>query len=493
MAIQFIDNQPLTWNSKEITFDSCKKYNEHGCTYYANSDYLYAQFKQNPCGGDTTNKFCNPDFTNSNVEKISNGNFDSGSTGWTLTNATYDSVNNRINFSTSSNGQMAYSDSFTAFTYYKCVIEIGGNTQGNVTVYLRGQTNAWATFYSPGVYTVYIQAGSGTNELKLQTNFAYDGWVDNISVQEVGIDCTEFGVGAQDWLIINPGSIIKNSNYASNFYALFNAGSPIGGYYKISCKISGMTSGSLTLADGGNQFLTITSNGVYEIYTNISSITGTGYIGVNFSASADFNGVISNISAIEYSNYFQTILKSTDGGTDYYLSDSIEYYQDYVTIKKDLSLIDPGCYELCVYDACGIEEDTQLLNDLIFDDPGQWYINPGFGTGTISSGMLKLESAAVPLNMFAIDSVNYYPNYSTMVIKWQFTTETWGDVANVYLQDKNGNNIFLCSPTANGTFSGIVTLTNQNMLGIAIRLIVTYAGGFIKKFNKLKKYTLVMM
>ena len=165
MAIQFIPNQPLTWNSKEATWDDCKTTNDHACTLYSNDDTLYAQWKQTECGAGV-NKFCNPDFTNSNPEKITNGNFNTGSTGWTLLNSTYDAVNKRINFNPLLNGSMIYPDTFNAGSVYIVKVETGGNTVGNLTVSLRGNTN-YSTIYTPGTYTFLIQAGAGTNELKI--------------------------------------------------------------------------------------------------------------------------------------------------------------------------------------------------------------------------------------------------------------------------------------------------------------------------------------
>lgn len=482
MAIQFIPNQPLTWNSKEASWDDCKTTNDHACTLYSNDDILYAQWKQTECGAGV-NKFCNPDFINSNPEKITNGNFTSGSTGWTLLNSTYDAVNKRINFNPLLNGSMIYPDTFNAGSVYIVKIETGGNTVGNLTVSLRGNTN-YSTIYTPGTYTFLIQAGAGTNELRITGASLYNGWVDNVSVQLAGIDCTEFDIGPQDWQVIQPGSIKKIATYASNFYADFDAGSPIGGYYKITCKVSGMSTGSLTLADGGNVFLTITTNGIYEFFATIGSITGMGYIGVNFSASADFDGIISDLSAIQYSNYYQVYLESTDGGTDYYLSNDIDYYQEYLTLKKDLSLINPGCYELCIYDACGQNVNQQLLEDTSFLSPAKWSLNPGFGTAVVSGGNLTMTSAAVPLNVFVITSTTNYPlSYSTMVINWSFSTATWQAPADVYLQDKNGVNHLLCTASANSTYSGTLTLSNQNTLGIAIRLIISYTGGLVKTFQ----------
>jgi hypothetical protein len=491
MPIQFIDNQPITWRDNFPTFDQCKGYNDIGCTTYANSDFMYAQWKQTQCIG-STNEFCNPTFTNSNPEKVTNGNFTSGSTGWVLSNATYDSVNKRINFSNSANGSMTYADSFTSFSWYAVTVTVGGNTQGNLTIALRGATNS-STIYSPGTYTFYIQAGSGTNNLTLTSASIWNGWVDDVSVKLAGADCTDFGTGAQDFSVVN-GSITKIVNYATNFYSYFNFGSPIGGYYKITFTVSNFSGGIIFLADGGAGIGSIYSNGVYTFYKNISSISGTGQIGVNFSFSDDCYATISDINAKLYSNYYQVILKSTTGGTDYDISSSLIYYQDYITLKKDLSSFDPGCYQLCLYDACGQDANEALIVDVGIDDPPSWTLNAGTGTGTKTGGLIHFVSGTGTPKQFYITSVDQYPGYTNMVLDWSITTGQIDTDCSIYIYDKT-NTIYrlVKSPLSNTTYTGTLSFTNQpTSTAINIQYLIYTTNSSTGKVYELTDISLVL-
>ena len=495
MAILFIDNQPLTWKEKEATYDGCKRYNEHGCTTYTTFDWLYAQWKQQPCAGGA-NVFCNPDFTNSNPLKISNPDFTSGSTGWTLTNATWDSVNKRINFSGASNGTMVYTDSFSIGSVYKVTITVGGATQGYLTVSLRGATN-FSTIYGTGSYTFYITAGSSVNNnINIASTSIWNGWVDDVQVQLQGIDCTEFsGVNqANDWNVLAPGVIKKNADYAADFYALFNPGTQVGGYYKVSFTVTNWTQGQLFIQDGIQTLLTVSSNGYFEYFDTITSITGVGSIGVGFSATAEFDGVISGIQAIQYANYFQVRLESTTGGPVYDLSGNLEYYQDYLTLKKELSLITPGCYELCIYDACGQNVGQELLSDITFGSPGDWSLDPSYGSATVAGGKLTFTSGLGPTHQFSATNVNLWPSYNNMVIDWSFSAGLWeGSGVSVFIIGKNGVPHLLCYPIANQTYSGTLSLANQgSSSGIAIQILVVFPSPPNNKKLELLDFSIVL-
>jgi len=126
MAIQFIDNQPITWRTSWATDSDCKTPYDRACTLYTTNDYLMAQWKQTPCGNGA-NQLEDPSFTNNNSELVTNGNFTTNATGWTLSGATYDATNKRIQFSTFSQS-LEQSGVVSAGNTYDVTFTIGGNT-----------------------------------------------------------------------------------------------------------------------------------------------------------------------------------------------------------------------------------------------------------------------------------------------------------------------------------------------------------------------------
>ena len=125
-------------------------------------------------------------------------------------------------------------------------------------------------------------------------------------------------------------------------------------------RISNMTAGSIDLHPNSSITKTYTTDGVYtEYFTGDSSI-------FDFGASAAFNGTLSDLEIVILGNSYVVLLKDTKNNTEVDLSDELELYEDWITLKHQMGDVDPGCYELCIYDACGYNVNADLITDYSF-------------------------------------------------------------------------------------------------------------------------------
>ncbi len=136
MAIQFIDNQPLTWRTDWPTDSDCKTPYDRACTLYTTNDYIMSQWKQTPCGGGG-NEICDPTFPNTNSELVTNGSFTTNTTGWTLVGCTRDATNKRIQFASQSES-LEQTGVVSAGVTYDVTFTIGGNNRTSLKLYLGG-------------------------------------------------------------------------------------------------------------------------------------------------------------------------------------------------------------------------------------------------------------------------------------------------------------------------------------------------------------------
>ena len=459
MAIQFLDNQPLTWRTSWATDSNCKVTNDKACTIYSTNDYLFAQWKQTPCGAGS-NILCNTDFTNSNTEKVTNGSFTTNSTGWTLgSGVTRDAVNARMQFSGSlpSTAMVQSSLTLTNGSYYDVTFTIGGMTKGTMTPLLSTATGT--PVLSAGTYTQTIQA-NGTSGLTLRGDYNFNGWIDNISVKEAVLNTGCFAsTYANEW-IVGDGIITKTAGHASQLnqsITPFN----VGAYMKLKLRVSGYSAGTLTVYNFGNgtPLFTITADGVYEAYFN--SVNAA----IIYDTTADFSGSISELSVIELSNYFSVLLKDTKNLTVEDMSGSITLHEDWVILKHPLFGVDPGCYELCVYDACGYNINTEIGCDAGFDDPTQWDYTTNQSYVAISGGVMTLS-----YNTGTYDGLNYCAagylqslNPTTVVCSFSIDVGQLDAPLTLQFWDTNAAYSQLFNlDTPNTSYSGTFTLSNAN-------------------------------
>lgn len=426
MAIQFLDNQPITWRTDWPTDSDCKTPYDRACTLYTTNDYLMAQWKQTPCGGGG-NEICDPTFPNANPELVTNGSFTTNSTGWTLVGCTRDATNKRIQFS--GNGQsLEQSGVVSASTVYTVTFTIGGNTSTPLKLFLGGTQYTSASFFSPGTYSVTMTAGGTNNKIRFETNTlppGFNGWIDDISVKQVAWSGGCWNTSEPElWINNGDGTVTKVAGTASDLISSVNS-LPLGAYIRIGIRVTNQTAGSLDIVTDSSKG-TITANGTYYFYDSDYNNDN-----VTFSADADFDGTISDISVVVYSNYFSVILRDTKGATDYDLSSYLTYDEDWVTLNYQLGSVDPGCYELCFYDACGYNVNQELISDTGFTQAiggSDWPSSVATsGTIAITGGELVVTQSGVPLTAYVEANPTVWQSFNgntLTVIDYSFTTST---------------------------------------------------------------------
>ena len=397
MAIQFIDNQPITFKTDWETDSECKTSYDRACTLYSTDDYIYAQFKQTPCG-DGDNLICDTDFSNPNTEAITNGTFDTDATGWTLSGCTYDSLNSCVAFSSNGDYLKQSISPFTFSTKYELRFTLSSATQGNVKVYAGPNLIDPGYTLTSGTYFITFDWIDLSDELKFVGD-NYNGCIDNISIKESSlINNTCWQVGdILNWIVNNNETITKISGTA-DYLASPLSNIIIGGYYRFDLTVTSMTQGTVTIKDAlGMTIGTISANGSYSFYWNVP----VGQV-FTYYADAEFDGTLSGFGLVEYGNNFSFQL--TDGTNTFDISDQAEYFQDWVTLKADASSITPGCYQLVVYDACSITVPEPMNNEADLTTAGsEWNSLNGYNANITysGSGLLKIDATGTPINSYA--------------------------------------------------------------------------------------------
>ena len=484
MAIQFLDNQPITWRTDWPTDSDCKTPYDRACTLYTTNDYLMAQWKQTPCGnGD--NQIVDDDFINANGELVTNGNFTTNATGWTLSGATYDATNKRIQFS--GIGQsLEQSGVVSAGNTYDVTFTIGGNTNTSLKLLLGGTLHP-TYFNSPGTYTVTMVAGGSNTKIRFE-NYAlppaYNGWIDSISVR-----LNSWSGG--DWTTSNPtlwlnngdATVTKVAGTASDLVGAVDT-LPAGAYIRIGINVTNMTAGQLDIVTDSSKG-SITANGFYYFYDsdyNNDNLT--------LSANAAFNGTISQVSVVVYSNYFSVVLRDTKGATDYDLSSYLTYDEDWVTLNYQLGSVDPSCYELCFYDACGYDVSEELISDPDFTQAiggSDWPSSVATsGSIAITGGKLVLTQSGIPLTAYVEANPTTWQSFAGntfTVIDYDFTTvlAQYTGFTRIQIYDSaTGYELTLVTSPAAGTqYQGTVNwpYTIGNASKLAIRIQSTGTNG----------------
>lgn len=485
MAIQFLDNQPITWRTDWPTDSDCKTPYDRACTLYTTNDYLMAQWKQTPCGGGG-NEICDPTFPNANPELVTNGSFTTNSTGWTLVGCTRDATNKRIQFS--GNGQsLEQSGVVSAGTVYTVTFTIGGNTSTPLKLFLGGTQYTSASFFSPGTYSVTMTAGGTNNKIRFETNTlppGFNGWIDDISVKQVAWTGGCWNTSEPElWINNGDGTVTKVAGTASDLISSVNS-LPLGAYIRIGIRVTNQTAGSLDIVTDSSKG-TITSNGTYYFYDSDYNNDN-----VTFSADADFDGTISDISVVVYSNYFNVILKDTKGATDYDLSSQLTFDEDWVTLNYQLGSVDPGCYELCFYDACGYNVNQELISDTDFSQAiggSDWPQSVATsGSIAITGGELVVTQSGIPLTAYVEANPTVWQSFNgntLTVIDYSFTTSTvqYTGFTRIQIYDSaTGYELTLVTSPAAGTlYEGTVSWPYAigNTSKLAIRIQSTGTNG----------------
>jgi len=372
---------PLLRNKFQPYFpdpDSPNRYQcgpEKYCWPVQGGDRVLTQFYQTPCNA---NLVCDPDFsdytlgpellTNPSFTGNANGWLESGDTPITTTTPIWQwVVGDRIELIPASsapvNGAYQYILGLNSNSNYRIIVDFE-ILQGYVSS-IRLATYDSLAFFTSGFYEFIVPTGTITSNIfEFDPYTTFEGYLDSASVKEVTFNCWDLnnswivGTGSVSHILNTVGDLVDTSpNY-------INAG----GYYKASVTVSNYVSGSVDFYVSDVLAGTISANGVYEYYIN-PTLNGT----ISFTPTFDFVGDISNPIVYELKTDYALELIDSNGNI-FDVSDSINYYQDYVTVDLDLNNYElaDGCYNLNMYDYCVVTSDNLAQDPSFVDGYTYW-------------------------------------------------------------------------------------------------------------------------
>ena len=372
---------PLLRNKFQPYFpdpDSPNRYQcgpEKYCWPVQGGDRVLTQFYQTPCNA---NLVCDPDFsdytlgpellTNPSFTGNANGWLESGDTPITTTTPIWQwVVGDRIELIPASsapvNGAYQYILGLNSNSNYRIIVDFE-ILQGYVSS-IRLATYDSLAFFTSGFYEFIVPTGTITSNIfEFDPYTTFEGYLDSASVKEVTFNCWDLnnswivGTGSVSHILNTVGDLVDTSpNY-------INAG----GYYKASVTVSNYVSGSVDFYVSDVLAGTISANGVYEYYVN-PTLNGT----IKFTPTSDFVGSISNPIVYELKTDYALELIDSNGNI-FDVSDSINYYQDYVTVDLDLNNYElaDGCYNLNMYDYCVVTSDNLAQDPSFVDGYTYW-------------------------------------------------------------------------------------------------------------------------
>jgi uncharacterized protein YkuJ len=387
------------------------------------------QFYQTPCND---NEILDPEFDDYSLgaELTDNGDFistslnqwNSGATplsttlgvlvnGWTGANPTR--VEHISGYTDSLNQT---SLGFVVGEAYQITIEFT-RTSGSIEVVLGDgveETKSGALEVG-GTYTfnlMYLDNFNDIVQVRPTTDFV--GYVNSISVKQINYD---YWVANGSWTFDNgfachiEGTIGDLVDTAPNYI-------DAGGYYVASITVSSYVQGSINLFVSDILVGIIFANGTYTYYA-FPSLNGT----MKVEASSDFIGCISLPSVYELRDDYTAFIID-ENGNQYDVSNYIEYYEQYVTLKFDFATVGnyelpSGCYSVKMYDQCIIQSDNLVWNGDFVDGFTDWYKNNGNAPYSITG-----DELTITFDPFSYGSTNFITNgdFSSGTTGWTFGT-----------------------------------------------------------------------
>jgi len=193
--------------------------------------------------------------------------------------------------------------------------------------------------------------------------------------------------GTDQWTIVDGkavasvGTVETISQSVGTFTALEK--------FVIYVTVDSMTAGSLEVYLGGSLVKTITSNGVYKIYTGSTWGSDT----ILFSKSTDFDGSIDNVSLYKLLSDLDITASIINTTTNDVYPMNVEFFDEFVYISIPALGLAEGCYVISVNDPCS-GQYTELVTDYSFDNPSDWTVTGSTShlppTATITGGKLVL-------------------------------------------------------------------------------------------------------
>jgi len=238
----------------------------------------------------------NGNFSELGSEKATNGNFDNGSTNWTLIGDV--SIGNGVctffDTGSNTNSQLISQTGILANKTYKLVFDVTRYVAGSIQLIFGGAAAVNVNITGGvGTYTVYVVNGASTMWL-IKRDGGYPGFdfdIDNISVKQVDPD--------DDWTLdtnwaYGNNKIIGSAATGENQQNLVL---PSGKQYLTSFTIEDYVSGTVRIRFRGGSTVNGTARSGNGTYTQI--LTSTGHTNIRIDGGTAFTGSVTNVSVVE--------------------------------------------------------------------------------------------------------------------------------------------------------------------------------------------------
>jgi hypothetical protein len=376
---------------------------EQYCHPVTVGDTVWTQFYQTPCN---ENEVQDPEFDDYTLgsELITNGSFAiNPAATWSYDPEwTWDAGNTEMDCLNGSGAILVQSGlGLIDGNFYSISFDIV-RTSGEITCLFGypdpNQTQTIAITQT-GSYTfdLFYLAGIGNESITFYTANNFTGSISNISVK---LRTNTYWIPNGDWTLSDGqachrvGGINDLDENVPNY---IDANS----YYKLVFTVSNRTDGAITVGMANVNTGSITTNGSFTYW-----LTPTANGVLTIAANSTFDGCISNIAVYKLRNDYSAELIDSNG-TKYDVSNSFEYYQDYVTLGfsfDDYELAD-DCYTLNVYDQCIVTSDNLITNGDFALGFADWVKNNSGSQYAIIGDQLEMS-----FNPFGIGDTDYVTN-----------------------------------------------------------------------------------
>ena len=375
---------------------------ERYCHPVTTGDTVWSQFYQTPCN---ESEISDPEFDDYTLgsELVLNGTFNvNPAATWTYDPEwTWDAGNTEMDCLNGS-GAVLYQSGLglVAGKVYRISFDTTITNGEFVVLFGYGdplQTQT-PTVITSGSYEFDLQFNAtGFETITFYTANNFTGSVSNVSVKILNFSDWDYN---DSWILSDgqachiPGEIGDLEETVANYI-------DAGDYYKVKVTVSGMTQGYVSIKISDVVAGTIGTNGEYTFWKT-PTLAGV----MTITANSSFDGCVSNLELYKLRNdYSAELINSV--GTKYDVSNSFDYYQDYVTLGfafDDYELAD-DCYTLNVYDQCIVTSDNLISNGdfaLGFTD---WVKNNSGSQYAIVADQLVMN-----FNPFGIGDTDYITN-----------------------------------------------------------------------------------
>lgn len=382
---------PLIRNKHQPYFpdpDSPNNFNcgsERYCHPFNGDDTFMTQFYQTPCND---NEVIDPEFDDYTLssELLANPDFDdatlnlwySGASplsttlgviinGWTGANPNRVEHALPLGFSLNQTGL-----GFIFGEQYQITVDFD-RSAGSIELVLGNgaEENSSGALSTSGTYTFDLVYTDTINDIfQIRPTSTFIGYINSVSVKQKIFDywATNSSWQLAEGLACHIEGTTGDLKDTSPNYIDAN------GYYVASFTLSDYVQGSINFYISDILVGTINQNGTFTYYAT-PTLAGT----IKFEPSIDFIGCISNPSCYELRNDYTAFIVD-ENGTEFDISDYIEYFEQYVTIKFDFVSVGNyelpnGCYYVKLYDQCIITSDNLVFNGDFVDGYSNWTRN----------------------------------------------------------------------------------------------------------------------